>query len=84
MQGAANKQLDISLCREYRLEVTVPTNRAIELISAFGQCRTFYKNAESFEIRKFKDFLKMKPSQNPFTDFEILSCLNEMENGATS
>ena len=72
MQGAADKQLDISLCREYRLEVTVPTNRAIELISALGQCRAFYENSQSFEIRKFKDFLKIKLSQNPFTDFEIL------------
>ena len=76
---AVTKESNIALCREYKLEVTISKERRKKCKAMVICCRKDNLNPESFDMKVFNEYMKMNTKENPYTELEILSCVNEME-----
>ena len=74
----ADKQKDLSLCRQYNWQLSISMNRYKQLVTLFKEFEN-KKAAACFEIALFKHYLEDKIDEYPYTEKEIVFCLKQME-----
>ena len=86
VKAAAEHQTDFSLCRQYKPDRTVSGDRYRQLIILLSQCQHSLgfkgigaRLAQSMEISQFKEYLKVRRDEYPYTEVEMMYCLEQME-----
>lgn len=74
----ADKQKDLSLCRQYNWQLSLSMNRYKQLVTLFKEFEN-KKATACFEIALFKHYLEDKIDEYPYTEKEIMFCLKQME-----
>ena len=74
----ADKQKDLSLCRQYNWQLSLSRNRYKQLVALFKEFKN-KKAEESFDIGLFKHYLEDRSDEYPYTEREIMFCLKQME-----